>query len=1472
MQLSLFDAPVMAEIKSQPRLYVKPGKAETDAAEPPKFKSPTAKERRLANEKAQDLLARILAERTYPTPEEKEVLRAYSGEGGIGENATQYFTPEWLTSFTWKCVKALGFEGGLTLEPAAGVGAFMQYSRSAMGDFIAVELDKTCADIAKMLYPKAKVHNESFEEFFQRSSNMHQRERFSLIIGNVPFGRRGGTIGLDKPMMGLKWHEQYFISRGLELLKPGGIMALIVPAGVNNNKSYSLWRQSITTKGGVFLGAFRFGEGAFLEAGARVTTDLLLMSRGIEKDHLRQAAFENGEWFDTLGQAWVFGDVVDEGGRWGKETVMGGKPDFRQRNEALKLLSPIQAPAQIRTEEPQKQAATKVRDTVFESIVAHARTTGKNIQALLEAQKAGADLGEPRRKALEALTVFLEYRKGPYWAKLKPLAKEDRAIACLLGSVVDGKPADFFFENTFHTVAQVSNLSLPEAVSEYLRKTLADSFKAQDIAPLMGCTEEEAEKALIGAKGEYLIITPGTWATNEMYFTGDLYEKRDKLNQALLWTKGNIWEPIFKAQLAELQAKIDTLYVKLHSVPISIRDTWIPLEVKNQFLDYDQRVDSPFSWGRLRYNEETKLFENAKRGTNARLLEKYINHLGIGSSGDTRVMRETDLADLEQEFRDWLLNSRHTTALEQDYNRRFNGFLQPEYSQEPIQIPRFNFSLHGYQYQNMRKLIFMGRGINAMDVGLGKTLTTIATALKLKDIGRTKKPAIVVPKSVLSNWKKELERSTEGLKVLYIGEKFSPDGRSTTMSAQEREIALQLCAQNNWDLVFFTDSAFQTIPLSPEIIANYSSNEFADQVFGKEMTAYRRAKARDSHEAKVALREFLNLSKVTFFDDLGIDCLFLDEASSIKNMHGSKQQSRVRFLPTGDGAKRSHDFNSKARYILERNGHKNVFLLTATPTKNSPLEAYNMLNHIAPEEMKKRGILNIEHFIDHYGRVEARTIPNTAGEFEEVQALVGFKHLGNLRKFMFAFTDMRNAVEVGLPLPKREPIIMLSDLSPEQEKDYQRLRHLAAGGLNEHGQEEHIFRVIHKMENVCFDPTLEDPDRYADMQISPKMEQVCQTVMGELGQGRGGQIIFTNDKFVKSHQVIAQRLTELGLPAEQIGVINGNTCPKSSDRQRACDKFNSGQYKVVIGNDGIIGQGVNLQEDTAGIHHASLPWTPADMVQRDGRGLRQGNKQDTVRIFTYFSKGSFDAIRHECLDRKSDWIGELWRGTADDYLNAAADTKGGIDPAELQILLAPDPELARKQWNENKEIALQAIDDKHKAQMYLGYRRIVRNLRKMQSMPPESFEYKRMYQYILKLKRTLHESKHFTHKDWLMDLKSCRVDEGREFLVNQETHQVFIKYETFSALMAVDSHTESGADGGPKLVRVHFLVNRVNEKYKTIEGRMFSNKNRNDITFPTKAQKLAKAQASNISSKDRMLIYNEPNQNKELAFLPEWRG
>jgi hypothetical protein len=216
------------------------------------------------------------------------------------------------------------------------------------------------------------------------------------------------------------------------------------------------------------------------------------------------------------------------------------------------------------------------------------------------------------------------------------------------------------------------------------------------------------------------------------------------------------------------------------------------------------------------------------------------------------------------------------------------------------------------------------------------------------------------------------------------------------------------------------------------------------------------------------------------------------------------------------------------------------------------------------------------------------------------------------------------------------------------------------------------------------------PENEVAHPITPKYAELMKNLRSELDVG-GKQIVFIEEK--TQHQKLARIIVHhLPITLANIGIINA-TDAAGEKLQRISDDYNAGKIKIVIANKKAE-VGVNLQKGTTAIHHLTFPWVPASMQQRNGRGVRQGNTVDTVKIYYYIGKGSFDLFRLNLINKKGNWINDIIRGTES---NMEAKGDGHLSAEDVMVLLSDNPEEAKARMEEAKakrEAAKKAKQDK----------------------------------------------------------------------------------------------------------------------------------------------------------------------------------
>lgn len=950
-----------------------------------------------------------------------------------------------------------------------------------------------------------------------------------------------------------------------------------------------------------------------------------------------------------------------------------------------------------------------------------------------------------------------------------------RRVARLLGAVgEDGAYSDLVTGRTRSGDGGTLDLA---ATKLALRQP--DGFTVDQLAAAWGKSSADEILDHLMASPAYAINPDGqTWTTMDSYIGGELWPKLDAARAA---ASHEGIQPAYRAkyetQAKALEEAIDPQ--SLDDVEVAINSGFITPEVLTQWFDarraeyaasHSGSTWTPghavFSFGEGVYTAKTGNGHQEYLPHEASLILKYLNR--------DRLKRD-DLPTIDRlndEFRTWLLGSDLRDRVETAYNRNYRGFRAPAFSDEPMAIPGLNPALdvNRYHFSGVRWALANGTGIVAADVGLGKTGRALMLAKLAKLDGQAKKPTIVVPKSVLSNWVKEAEFWFPGSKVLVIGESYATDRAGNVKAKSDDEETRRRkyheLQQNDYDFVFISAPAWNDLDVDPIAKGEYVDSDFWVQrgdALGN-AGSKRINQIRTAYEQAKAKREFGKREATVYFGDLGIDMLILDEAHAYKNLYSIRKRfgESPMFLGGGGESIRAQDTYFKTRQLRDANGGRGVFMLTATPTKNSPLEVYSMLSHIAPEAFDRMGIKTSEDFIDRFCEFTEDNVLGLDGKIDKAMVTAGFKNLDELREVMRRYIDRKTAEDVGLKLPTADRQTHMVEMTAAQKEEYAKLRELAQKDDGDATGESHVFSIMDKMQKAALDMALLD-DRHVRAE-SPKIAACVANVVK--GVADGGQVIFCEP--LATHDRIVADLVKAGIPRNQIAVVNAQACPTSDSRQKISDDFNAGKLKVVVGNK-TMEEGMNLQKQTTDIHHLDLPWEPASLQQRNGRGLRQGNKSEAVRIHTYLAKGSFDGYRYQTILAKKDWQDLLWNG-GNRVENLAR--SGMPSHNDMLIMLSADPEAAREKYESDKV----AAEQRHEAEqtgnaidMFGRFQEMRRSMASLRSKGAnDSTTYQRLEQKSGRLKDLLETNKYFVHKDLLNGAEPALVDINSHYVFRRD--------------------------------------------------------------------------------------------------------
>lgn len=1332
-----------------------------------------------------DLNARALAILEKPTDEitdaDREVLRQYTGVGGLQAEEegvlNQHYTSYQVIKFMWDKLAAMGvnFKGAQALEAAEGVGNFLGFKPDGI-EFEAVELDERASKIASILYPSVKHHNIPFEKFVPSHG-------YDISIGNDPFGNFRGQEKYAEEAVAyseIGAIHDFFIMKRIDLLKPNGVLALILSTGTMD-KSDTKIRAKINAKA-EFLGAYRLPQGTFKKnAGFEGSVDLMFFRKRVseelgKKDLLQPEFIEttslelegSGEYKSTVNMSSYFianprkvlGRLVAGGRYQNRAEVKLPKNQTIQEhlervlNDEVKLVPKatkaskvqggyIEDQANIGDAEPGAMTGSYVLKGGKLAVVGKSGKlfdAGKprnlpRVKAAIELMSladrmmaAVREKGQPDRTAQKALlkkvqAYFKDHKASPGFDRLLKSINEDPRFPRLAGLMSeDGTPADILTKDNIFPEAKKVKPAKKGDLKDSIRFA-KDSGKESDIAIIsqsFGKTEEETKEALLGAgwnrEGDSVV-------PDSEYLVGDLWPKIDKAVEAGL-----------DSQVAKLKAALPEQKT-IQNVPASIVYPWMPARARDGFLAHAGiggklvRAVDPIS-GRLEWTiqdggpgtmEELSVNYNSP----AEAITKYINHqkeYKVDPSDRSRRILDREATEklkvVDQEFEKYIRSdAANKEEIVDAYNRAFRSYTRSAPDSEPAALPGISSTFKGrplvvksHQWEWVRMATERRASINAHGVGGGKTMAAILAGQMASVKNGAKRKLYVVPAKIIKKWAYEIQQIFPSAKVISLEE----------LSSTNAHKMLQQVAMNEFDFALISQDRLKMIPMkSSEKFLEEDLNNIRERLLTLKSSGKKKnlRTERDLQERLVKFEEKLRgiqemkKTNTIWWEDLNIDLLAVDEAHNYKrvDVDYGVYASESHISGGNQSSDRGNDLNYKTREMSSR-GKGNILFLTATPTTNRPIEIYSMIRYLAPQEWTSRGIMNGQDFVDSFATIEQRSVPDLDGVMVEKTLITGYKNLHDLRAIASKYVDFRPTADLKeVDRPDADYSIIQVPSSKDQQKILAKIvadleyvtkdpRAAMAQGINKMslttaGRQAAVGADIYDAASY---PSWEEPDSKIAYAVDNIMKLEKEMGAGQLvfldmfrgyaktqrlskddialAEASGEKVKkFKPDVLVNYHEKIRAKLIKRGFKANQIAIINGEVNNTPALKQRVADEYNAGRLKIVIGTTTSMGEGMDLQADTVAIHNMDLPWTPAGLEQRNGRGLRQGNKNDVVKLFIYQTKGSLDAFMSGKLAVKDNWNTNLWLGKEDLMSNSLNnDEVEGIDYEDMSKNLTVD--------------------------------------------------------------------------------------------------------------------------------------------------------------------------------------------------------
>lgn len=1253
-----------------------------------------------------------------------------------------FYTDTAIVDSIYEVIRNAGFEDGNILEPAMGVGNFFGRLPEELRDKVnlyGVEKDSLSGRIAQKLYPQADITIDGFE------NTRFNDNSFDVAIGNIPFG--DFSVNDSKyNSKHLKIHD-YFFLKSLDKVRDGGIVAFVTSKGTLDKKDSS-FRKTLAERADL-VGAVRLPNNAFKSAGTEVTADIIFLQKREKKSEIEPSWVHTGQLENGLTvnnyfvehPEMILGEVVEGNKMFGRtdDTMCVPFNDGRTLSELLssavkninfeysasaEKLIPV---SEHLTAEPLKLRLQSFYRRNGEIYFYGSDKSGKIVN--VSADKAlGKKLNHERinsfidiRDTLRELLDVQQYdNKDSEIAQLQEklnncydsfyskygllhssynhsLLNSDGAYPLVASLEADFakdnnllvKKSDIFTERVNKPTATINHVDTAE---EALAVCVAEKGVI-DFEYMSQITDVPPEDLKIGLreKGEIFAVPSYTgdedyeYQTASEYLSGDIYAKLD-MAKAYASVNG-----IYESNVVALKEVLPTP-LKAGDIDINLGATWIDKKYYEQFMyeifetpqslksDYvsrffkSDRIELDYSEYSGRWNITNKradlsvttvktygasglsayqIFESVLNLSEPKVYKDKVDEYGVVERDKnnkpvrvldveaTQVVQQKANA-IRREFKNWIFkDANRRRDIVDTYNRTFNCVHAREYDGSHLNFPGMNsnIQLHEHQKNAIAHAIYGGNTLFAHSVGAGKTFEMIATAMECKRLGLCHKSLFAVPNHLTEQVGADFLKLYPNANILVA--------TKDDFKSSNRKMLMSKIATGNYDAVIIGHTQLKMLPLSPERQEAFLQSQIDDIVAGlaemkaqdgNKFTVKEMERTKKNLENQLEKLQSSKKDNTVYFEELGIDKLFVDEAHEFKNLYCATKLQNVSGI-SSRASQRATELFAKCRYLDEKTGGKGVVFATGTPLSNSVTELH--IVDVEPTELQKE---LVDELSDRADEVNSGSVDPSQDNM--------LKITGDGRK-------------LGL-----DPRL----ISPDFEDD------------------------PNTKLNVCVNNVF---DIYTDT-AKDKLTQIvfCDLGVPSKNTGNDSSKEQNDNKSVAEldsleetgkfcvYDDIRDKLIAKGIPATEIAYIHN--AKTEAQKSELFSKVRSGEVRILLGSTGKMGTGTNVQDRIIALHDLDVPWRPADLEQRRGRMVRQGNINEKVHLYRYVTKGTFDAYSYQLLETKQKFISQVMTDKAPARKCADVD-QAALSYGEIKALCTGDDRIREKLTLDNRVKELNSL-------------------------------------------------------------------------------------------------------------------------------------------------------------------------------------
>lgn len=842
--------------------------------------------------------------------------------------------------------------------------------------------------------------------------------------------------------------------------------------------------------------------------------------------------------------------------------------------------------------------------------------------------------------------------------------------------------------------------------SDALLSVLNDTGKVSmpEIAKRIGLSEEEVIESL----GTAVYESPSQgWLMADEYLSGNVKQKLKEAEAAAKTDKRysrNV-EALLAVQPRDLTPADVTASLGMNWIPSDVYAQFL-MEISGVGADviynealgtyqvksksgYRMNNRAEVDWG-TPSRHAGDIMEHALTGRPIRITKT------VGSGKDAKTMFDADATEaanqklkaMREEFASWIWREEDRTGkLLRIYNDKFNNIVPRSFDGRHLTLPGTTSAISVFDHvkRGAWRIIQTGNTYLAHAVGSGKTWQMVISAMEQKRLGMINKPMIVVPNHMLQQFAQEWLQLYPAARLLVADEK--------QFAKENRRRFVARAAMSDLDGVIITQSAFKLIDIDPEFKEKMIREEIEQMEAARDNALEedgeddpkksRNPLVRDIQKRIENLEEQLKAASSSAgkdqnirFDEMGVDMLYVDEAHLYRKLSFSTARQVKGISPAG--SQYSRDLYIKTRWLEEKHPGRSLVMASGTPITNTMAEMYSVQRFMQPKVLEERGLMDFDAWASMFGQESTEIESDVSGNYSPVTRFSKFVNVPELTQMFREFADVLTSEHLAEMLGDKRPKVKYGTrklvVTPQVDDYLEYKKELAdrvktskawKPSRDEPNNPDPMIRIIGDGRLAAIDMRFIDPELPSNpnSKLNVMIDGVIESYRkyehfeyvgkdGKTEERRGAtQMVFSDIGFgegVAAHRGFdargwfEKRLRDAGIPISHVAFMSDYK--KSEAKRQLFKDVNSGKVRILVGSSKNMGTGVNAQQRLRALHHLDTPWFPADLEQREGRIIRQGNKNRHVRIFAYSTKDSYDRNMWQLLARKQRFIDQALSG------------------------------------------------------------------------------------------------------------------------------------------------------------------------------------------------------------------------------------